>query len=112
MTDIHEFSARVIDLAERLSNIADAAAGKHRAAGTSRTHWLLLPASGAGLYALAKSEFVTRQAKGAVDGAKTRVSELPNDLLDTVRQTSQKPTSRSGAQRRQTNSSRKTKSGR
>ena len=44
----------------------------------------MLPAVGAGLYALLKSEFFTRQAKDLVDEAKTRAFELPNDLLNTV----------------------------
>jgi hypothetical protein len=113
MADVHEFSDRVIDLAERLSNVADAAAGRHRASGVSPTRWFLLPAAGAGLYALARSEFVARKAKGAVNGAKTRASELQDELIDAVRQTSQESTSRSGGQRRrQTTSPRKTKSGR
>jgi len=113
MADVHEFSDRVIDFAERLSNVADAAAGKHKANGMGTTRWLLLPAAGAALYAVAKSDFVTSRAKGALDGATTRASELQNDLLETVKQTSQKSSRPSGGQgTRRTTSARKTKSAR
>jgi hypothetical protein len=91
MADIHKFSERVIDYAERLSNVADAAQGKRmgrRRNGVSG--WLLLPAAGAGLYAMVRSEFFSRQAKEVVDEAKTRASELPADLMKSVRQTTQK----------------------
>jgi hypothetical protein len=112
MADVQEFSDRVIDFAERLSNVADAAAGKHKA-NMGTTRWLLLPAAGAALYAVAKSDFVTSRAKGALDGATSRASELQNDLLETVRQTSQKSSTPSGGQRSsRTNSARKTKSAR
>src|SRR5512133_1600250 len=113
MADVHEFSDRVIDFAERLSNVADAAAGKRKANGMGTTRWLILPAAGAALYAVAKSDFVTSRAKGALDEATTRASELQNDLLDTVRQTSQKSSRASGGQRSpRTTSARKTKSAR
>jgi hypothetical protein len=130
MDGIHRFSDTVIDLAERLSNVADAAAGnpptKDRN-GAATTRWVLLPAAGAGLYALAKSDFFSRQAKGVIDEAKTRASDLPNDLMKRVSQTTPKSTSqastssqrsstksakRSGSQRRrQTSSSPNSKSG-
>jgi hypothetical protein len=45
-----------------------------------RAKWLILPAAGAGLYALVTSGFFTRQAKEVLDGAKSRASELPDDL--------------------------------
>lgn len=113
MADIHKFSEQMIDFAERLSNVADAASGKRSATGRGTTRLILLPAAGAGLYALARSEYLKRQAKEAVNGAKTRASELPNDLLNTVRQTSEKPANSDGRQRRkQTSSARKTKASR
>jgi hypothetical protein len=127
MDGIHRFSDTVIDLAERLSNVADAAAGTPPTKGrngAATTRWVLLPAAGAGLYALAKSDFFTRQAKGMMDEAKTRASDLPNDLMKRVSQTTPKSTSqtqrsstksakRSGRQRsrRQTSSSRNSESG-
>jgi hypothetical protein len=70
---------------------------------------LILPAAGAGLYALATSGSFTRQAKDVMDQAKTRASELPDDLLSRIRQTSQKSTSGNGGKGgRQASSARKT----
>jgi hypothetical protein len=104
MADVHKFSERVIDLAERLEDVADAAEGKgNRRGGGIGTRWLLLPAAGAGLYALMTSNSFGRHAKGVIDQAKTRASELPDDLMNRVRQTSQTQRSRSttgGASRR------------
>jgi hypothetical protein len=97
MADIHKFSEQMIDVAERLSNVADAAAGKSMAKRTNGwSGWVLLPAAGAGLYALVRSDFVSRQAKGVVDEAKSLASDLPNDLMKSVRRTTQQsPSSRS-----------------
>jgi hypothetical protein len=101
MASIQKFSEYVIDYAERLSDVADAAQGKgSRRASSTGTRWLILPAAGAGLFALVKSDFFTRQAKGMVEEAKTRASDLPDDLLSHVRQTSQ--TSRTGSPRTRT----------
>jgi hypothetical protein len=134
MDGIHKFSDTVIDLAERLSNVADAAAGNRTTNGRNgpaATRWFLLPAAGAGLYALAKSDFFARQAKGVMDEAKTRASDLPNELMNRVSQTTPKSTSqtstssqrsstksakrsgrqRSGSQRRRQTSSSNSKSG-
>jgi hypothetical protein len=102
MADIHKFSRQVIDLAERLEDMADAAKGKGRRGTTMTTRFFFLPAAGAALYAFAKSEFVTKQTKGVVNGAKSRASELPSDLLNAVRQTqktSQNASSSSTGQR-------------
>jgi hypothetical protein len=111
MADIHKFSEQVIELAERLSDVADSANGKRIRRGSLSPRWVILPAAGAGLYALATSGSFTRQAKGVMNQAKTRASELPDDLLSRIRQTSQKSASRSGGQTRgQTSSSRKTNS--
>ena len=114
MADVHKFSEQVIDLAERLENVADAAKGKGVRKGSFGSHWLILPAAGAGLYALATSGSFTRQAKNVMNQAKTRASELPDDLMSRVRQTSQKSASGSGGQgrgngqaRRQARSTRK-----
>jgi hypothetical protein len=113
MADVHKFSEQVIDLAERVADVADAASGKGvRKGGAGR--WLLLPAAGAGLYALATSGSFTRQAKGVVNQAKARASDLPDDLMGLVRQQSQTPSRRrtsssqssgNGSKRRRTGSS-------
>jgi hypothetical protein len=106
--DIQGFSERVIQLGERMSDVADAAAGKRRSP-SAFTRLVVLPAMGAGLYALAKSDFLGQQAKVAVKEAKTRGSDLSDDLVNSVRQASQSPTksssarsasSRAGARRR------------
>ena len=86
MSGIHRFSAQVIDYAERLSDMADAAEGRHRRKVRGTTRWLFLPASGAALYALLRSDSFSRQAKDVVDEAKTRASDLPDELISLVRQ--------------------------
>ena len=98
MGDIHKFSEYVIDLAERLDGMADAAKGKGTGSGGLRARWLVLPAAGAGFYALAKSGSVSRQAKVVMNQAKTRASELPEDLVGRVRETSPKSRSGNGGQ--------------
>jgi hypothetical protein len=108
--DVQGFGDRVIELAERMSDVADAAAGKHRRRPSAFTRWLVLPATGAGLYALAKSDLFSQQAKIVVDEAKAIASELPDDLVNGVRQASQSPTKSTGkssasAQRRTNRSS-------
>src|SRR6478672_11399678 len=105
MADVHKFSEQVIDLAERLEDVADAAKGKGIRRGGLGSRWVILPAAGAGLYALATRGSFARQAKGVMDQAKTRVSELPDDLLRSVRQTSQKSGTTSGARARSQSSS-------
>ena len=112
MADVHKFSEQVIDLAERLEDVADAAKGKGIRRGSFGSRWVILPAAGAGLYALATRGSFARQAKGVMNQAKTRASELPEDLLRSVRQTSQKSGTNGAQARNQSSSSRKTNSGR
>ncbi len=97
MKGIHKFSAQVIDYAERLSDVADAAQGKNHQRAGSSTRWLLLPASGAALYALIKSDSFSRQAKDVIGDAKTRAAELPEDLIGLVRQTTERAPSQNGS---------------
>jgi hypothetical protein len=104
MADIHKLSEQVIDYAERAASVADAAQGKNKNGVGAR--WLLLPAAGAGLYALVKSDFFTRGAKVVAGEAKTRASELPDDLMKAVRQTPQKSSTRSTSPSRSTSSGR------
>ncbi len=93
MKGIHKFSSRVIDYAERLSDVADAAQGKNHQRAGSSTRWLLLPASGAALYALVRSDSFSRQAKGVIGDAKTRAADLPEELIGLVRQTTERSSS-------------------
>ena len=97
MKGIHKFSSQVIDYAERLSDVADAAQGKNHQRAGSTTRWLLLPASGAALYALVKSESFSRQAKDVMDDAKTRAAELPEELIGLVRQTTERSSGQNGS---------------
>jgi hypothetical protein len=106
MADIHKVAEQIVDFGERLSDVADAASGKGRRGSSGMTRWVLLPAAGGALYALVRTDFFARQAKGVVEEAKTRASELPNDLLKTVRETSRKSASRSGSQQRSAGGSR------
>ena len=118
MADAQKISERMIDMARRFEDVVDAAEGKGaRGSGGIGTKWLLLPAAGAGLYALLTSNSVGRHAKGALDQAKNRAAELPDDLMGRVRQTSQKQSSRSNGSTsrrsslaRTSNSTRKTRS--
>jgi hypothetical protein len=113
MADIYKFSDRVIDLGERLADVADAVQGKGSRKGRGGARWLILPAAGAGLYALGASGSFTRQAKSVINQAKERASDLPEDLVGRVQQAtgvsdgSQKKTSasRTGSQRRRKTSS-------
>jgi hypothetical protein len=109
MADIHKLSEQVIDYAERAANVADAAKGKGNGNGIG-ARWLILPVAGAALYALVKSEFASRGAKVVADEAKTRASELPDELMKAVRQTPQK-TSPQKTTRRTTSRSRSTSGG-
>jgi hypothetical protein len=87
MATVQHFSKRVIDYAERLSGMADAAEGKRAPQSGRATRWIVLPASGAALYALVKSEFFSRQARDVVKDAKARAAEMPDDLVSRVRET-------------------------
>lgn len=84
MADINKFSEQVVDLAERLANVSDAAKGRDKRSGMLRARWLLLPAAGAGLYGLTTSRAFTRQAKSVVGEAKEKASELPEELVGRV----------------------------
>lgn len=118
MADVHKFSDRVIDLAERTSAVADAAQGKRTGGRGIPARWLLLPAAGAGLYALMTNGSFTRQAKSVVSQAKERASDLPEDLADRIQQATgqksgssstgqaSKSTNRTSRQRRKTSSAR------
>jgi hypothetical protein len=97
MNGIHKFSSQVIDYAERLSDVADAAQGKSHRHSVSAKRWLLLPASGAAIYAIVKSDSFSRQAKDVMDDAKTRAAELPEELIGLVRQTKDRSTSQNGS---------------
>jgi hypothetical protein len=110
MADIYKFSDRVVDMGERLADVADAVQGKGTRRGGGGVRWLILPAAGAGLFALGTSRSFTRQAKSIFNQAKERASDLPDDLVGRVQQAtgttaSKTSASRSGGQRRRKTSS-------
>jgi len=105
MADINRFSEQLIDMAERFADVVDAAQGKGNRKTTISARWLILPAAGAGVYALATSGALTKQARGVLNDAKARASELPDDLLGRVRQTSSGSSNRRTPARRPANSS-------
>jgi hypothetical protein len=84
MADIRNLSERVIEVAERTANVADAASGKDARKGKVKARWLLLPAAGAGLYALTTSGPFTRQAKDVMTQAREKASDLPEELMSRV----------------------------
>jgi hypothetical protein len=106
MADIKKVSEQIVDFGERLGNVADAAKGKDGSMRGPRARWLLLPAAGAGLYALATSGAFTRQAKDVVKEVRTRAADLPEELAGRVHQATRTSNgrrstrSRSGSQRR------------
>jgi hypothetical protein len=97
MAAIQTLSAQVIDYAERLSRMADVAQGKHPRRGAAMRRWIALPASGAALYALVKSDFFSRQAKDVIGEAQSHASELPDDLLTRIRETVEEPSTGNGS---------------
>jgi hypothetical protein len=86
MAGIQKFSENVIDAAERLADVADAAQGKGARKRNSGVRWMILPAAGAGLYALVTSRSFPRQAKGVLKQARARASDLPDELFGRVQQ--------------------------
>jgi hypothetical protein len=119
MANIHKLAEQMIEAGQRMADMADAAEGKRAKRTSGLSGWVLLPAAGAGLYALVRSDFFTRQAKSAVDGAKSLASDLPDELMESVRQTtrtspSRRPTSQNPSSRRQRsqNSSNRTQASR
>jgi hypothetical protein len=84
MADIDRFSARLIDLAERFADVTDAAQGRGNRQGGIQARWLLLPAAGAGLYALGARGAFRGQAKSVLKQARERAAELPDDLMSRV----------------------------
>jgi hypothetical protein len=101
MADINKFAEKVIDLAERFADITDAAQGKSHRKGVG-ARWLVLPAVGAGLYALGTNGSFTRKTKKVMNQAKARASELPDDLMNRVEQASGATENRSKNGPRQT----------
>jgi hypothetical protein len=110
MASMNKLSQQMVDLAERFADVTDAAQGRGRNR-VARARWFVLPAAGAGLYALATSGAFTRQAKSVVTQAKDRASDLPEDLLNRVsQQVGTNSTAKDGRRSSRTSSRRKTSS--
>jgi hypothetical protein len=110
MSDITKFSDRVIEYAERAAAMADAAQGKKSIRKRGMAQLLVLPAAGAGLYALARNKAVVSQAKEVASDAKSFAADLPEELLTRVRKSSQPSraaTSSNGGSRRTSSASRR-----
>lgn len=115
MAEVKKMSEGLIDMAERFADVVDAAQGRGaRKAGTG-AKWLILPAAGAGAYALATSSSAfARRTRKLMSRAKDRATDLPDtDLFGRVKEvtgTEQRASGNSGrtqsARRTQTRRSR------
>lgn len=113
MSDITRFSDRVIEYAERMAAMADAAQGKKGIRKRGMAQLFVLPAAGAGLYALVRNQAVVSQAKGVASEAKSFAVDLPDELLKRVRQSAQPSraaTSSNGGSRSTSSASRRKRS--
>jgi hypothetical protein len=109
VSDIKKLSEQIVEVGERLGNVADAAQG-NRERSVPRARWLLLPAAGAGIYALATSGTFTRQARDAVKEARGRASNLPDDLMRRLHRATTLSTNGRQRTRRRTGQRRRTAS--
>ena len=87
MASMDKLSQQLIEVAERVADVNDAAKGRGLRHRRTPTRWVILPALGAGLYALGTRASLPRQAKNVLDQAKERASDLPQDLLGRVQET-------------------------
>lgn len=106
MADINRLSERMIDLSERFADAVDGAQGNGPRKSGPGARWLILPAAGAGAYALAtSSSSLARQTRRLMGRAKDRAAELPDsDLFDRVKEVagSEQSPSGNGRSRKQT----------
>jgi hypothetical protein len=88
MADANRFSEQLIDVAERFADVVDSAQGHGPRKGGVAARWLILPAAGAAVYALATSSSSTaRKTRGLVRRAKDRATDLPDaDLFGRVKE--------------------------
>jgi hypothetical protein len=105
MADVNRFSEGLIDAAERFADVVDSAQGHGaRKAGTG-ARWLILPAAGAAIYAVAtSSSSMARQTRKLMRRAKDRATDLPDaDLFGRVKEVTglAEPSSSAGGARSQ-----------
>ena len=90
MRDANKVSEQLIDMAERFADVVDAAEGRGGRKNSVQTKWLVLPAAGAAVYALATSSSgMARQTRAWMRRAKDRATDLPDaDLFNRVKEVS------------------------
>lgn len=88
MADVNKFSEGLIDMAERFADVVESAQGRGSRKAGSGAKWLILPAAGAGAYALATSSSkLARQTRKLMSRAADRATDLPDaDLFGRVRE--------------------------
>jgi hypothetical protein len=101
MADAKKMSEGLVDMAERFADVVDAAQGRGARKASGGAKWLILPAAGAGVYALATSSSAfARRTRKLMSRAKDRATDLPDaDLFGRVKEvtgTEQKASSSSG----------------
>jgi hypothetical protein len=94
MADMDRVSRRIVEFAERFADVNDAAQGRGKRLGRKiRPRWLVLPAAGAGLYALGTNGSFLGRAKRVASQAKDHATDLPDTLLTRARETTGTPKS-------------------
>ena len=101
MADAKKMSEGLVDMAERFADVVDAAQGRGARKASGGAKWLILPAAGAGVYALATSSSAfARRTRKLMSQAKDRATDLPDaDLFGRVKEvtgTEQKASGSSG----------------
>ena len=88
MAEVNKMSEGLIDLAERFADVVDAAQGRGARKSGTGAKWLILPAAGAGVYALATSSSAfARRTRKLMSRAKDRATDLPDaDLIGRVKE--------------------------
>ena len=88
MAEAKKMSEGLIDFAERFADVVDAAQGRGARKASGGAKWLILPAAGAGVYALATSSSAfARRTRKLMSRAKDRATDLPDaDLFGRVKE--------------------------
>jgi hypothetical protein len=105
-------SEGLIDMAERFADVVDAAQGRGGRKASGGAKWLILPAAGAGVYALATSSSAfARRTRKLMSRAKDRATDLPDaDLFSRVKEvTGVEQSASSGTRRTQSTRRRQTR---
>jgi hypothetical protein len=108
MAEVKKMSEGLIDFAERFADVVDAAQGRGARKASGGAKWLILPAAGAGVYALAtSSSALARRTRNLMSRAKDRATDLPDaDLFGRVKEVTGTEQSASSSSR-QTQSTRR-----